>query len=642
VTIANDGPEDVGGAAGAGAIGRGGANATGGTTGSGGAIDSGGANASGGAFGTDGASSTASLAGNPDTLPFGSVPIGQKSAAQTVLITNQGKLSSGALVLSVDSTDFAIDDSVSGDCSAGLKLAGGAACGVHIVFTPSTGGARNGTLTVSGSPGGAVNTSLSGIGATPGVLTMSAKAIDFASTPVGTSVTRTITVTNAGQIDVTGLQYAVADGGAAQFTHAENAAGDCGTTIAAGASCTLHVTFVASVRGTYAGAITLTPANTTAVSATLAGGALGPAILSGDLSTADFDDQEVGTVSSKNIIWTITNTGDQATSSVPSLSNSDPVNFSITTTCNAVLQPRASCTVTVSFKPSVGGMYPVAVVAKSGDSSATLELSGRGMVRLTISKAVGASACADCSVQSGETARLIDCGTTCSALYAPDTTIKLRATTTNGSGHWFSGWSGADTLCKGPVRDCSFSLSQSGSVTLNATFSVISNNLIFHGVSTVSTAAGSAKAYDTICNTLASAAGINNTSGTGYAAWVSDANSLATARVFPTASTQGWVRMDGRVFATTQVDLLNNSAVLNPILFDEMGNRGYGVVITGTNADGTLSEQNCNNWTSKAVADGVLVALTTGGPIDWTSWGGDGCSYGDSGILCMGVTSSTP
>jgi hypothetical protein len=647
-TIASAGSVGSGGTiASAGSVGSGGTISIAGSVGSGGTIasagtvGSGGATATGGAAGTGGAASTASLAGDPTTLPFGSVTIGQKSAAQSVVISNLGQLASDPLALAIDGTDFAIDPAAAGDCSVGMKLAGGSSCTVHVVFAPSTSGARSGTLTVSGAPGGTVDTSLSGSGATPGALASSAKAIDFASTPVGTSVTKGITVTNSGETDVTGVKYSVTDGGTGQFSRTGNAAGDCGATIAAGASCALRVTFAASTPGTVAGVITVTPANTGPVSATLAGVALGPALLSGDPAAVDFGEQEIKVASPEAKTWTITNIGEQPTTSVPTLTSSAEV--SISTTCKAALQPRASCTVTLTFTPSAGGLRTAILTAASGESSAKLNVTAKGMIRLTINKNVGESACSTCSVRAADASHVIDCGATCSGLFEPNSRITLQATTTNGSGHWFSGWTGTDTDCSGPGRGCTLSLGPSSRV-VGASFPAMTNNLIFTSSTVVSTAAGSAKAYDTICNTLASTAGINNTSGNGYVAWVSDSNSLAATRAFPSASTQGWVRMDGRVFATTKNDLLNNSVVISPVLFDEMGQLNWAIVITGTKPDGTLPQppQDCNSWTSSGAASGMMIGQATGGPDEWTYWGNGACTQADPKVMCMGIASSAP
>ena len=633
---ADAGPDAVGagGTGGAAAVGGDGTLAAGGTIGSGGetSVD--------GPVGSGGTATAASLVADPATLPFGAVTIGQKSAAQNVRISNQGQLASGALALTVDGADFVVDKASTGDCAVGTKLEGGASCTVHVVFAPSAGDDRTGVLTVSGSPGGTVKTSLSGSGTTLGVLTISANSIDFGSTPLGTQVVKSVTVSNTGQSAVTDVQYAVT-GVSGQFTRAASASGDCGSTIAPGAKCALRVTFGASARGTFAGAITVAPGNTGAVSATLTGIALGPAVVHGDPTSVDFGGQEVAIVSPKTQTWTITNTGDQPTTSF-AFSNTNALEFSTTTTCKAALEPGASCTVTITFTPSSPGPRAATLTATVGDSTATLQVGGSGLYRLTINKVLGGADCPTCSVQSGESPPLIDCGTNCSALYDPGTQFTLKSTTTNGSAHWFSGWRGADTVCKGPTRTCNATLSSTtGSITLQAAFSVMTNNLVFHTSQTVSNAAGSAKAYDTFCNTVASAAGINNANGTGYVAWVSDSNSLASDRVFANPSTQGWVCMDGRVFATTKDALLGNWAVLSPVLFDEQGARtseaGY---LTGTNPDGTASQLNCNNWTSTSSALDVGFGLPAGGPDNWTAVGFANCSMGNYDVLCMGITSS--
>jgi hypothetical protein len=104
------------------------------------------------------------------TLNFPATGVGQTALPQTVTLTNNG-----GLPLQLRSTtltgDFAI---VAGSDTCGATLAPNNACTLQIVFTPTVGGARSGTLTVTDS---APNS--------PQTLRLTGTAIDFALSPDG-------------------------------------------------------------------------------------------------------------------------------------------------------------------------------------------------------------------------------------------------------------------------------------------------------------------------------------------------------------------------------------------------------------------------------------------------------------------------
>ena len=108
-------------------------------------------------------------------MAFGTTPVGSSSAAQTVTLTNNGglPLSVAGVVLS---GDFAI---AAGSNTCGSSVAVGASCTLQVIFVPTVGGMRNGTLTVTDN---ALNS--------PQTIALSGMGIDFALSPNGaTSVT---------------------------------------------------------------------------------------------------------------------------------------------------------------------------------------------------------------------------------------------------------------------------------------------------------------------------------------------------------------------------------------------------------------------------------------------------------------------
>ena len=135
---------------------------------------------------------------------------------------------------------------------------------------------------------------------------------------------------------------------------------------------------------------------------------------------------------------------------------------------------------------------------------------------------------------------------------------------------------------------------------------------------------------DTACNKSAQAASLPGT----YSAWISGATSDAKTRL---GSASGWLRTDFRPFAASQADLLAGH-ILYPPYLDEFGSPGASTsgVSVGTNADGTVADQNCLDWTVKGPTDHVTSGYSFAGNAKWTSGGLGQCNL-ESPIYCLGV-----
>ena len=98
---------------------------------------------------------------NPSSLTFASQATGSISAAQTVTLLN-----SGTATLSV--TQITANGGFAETNTCGSSVASGASCAIAVTFTPTATGARSGTLTVTDTDSSSSQTAaLSGTGATP-------------------------------------------------------------------------------------------------------------------------------------------------------------------------------------------------------------------------------------------------------------------------------------------------------------------------------------------------------------------------------------------------------------------------------------------------------------------------------------------
>ena len=176
---------------------------------------------------------------SPTSRSFGSVAVGSSSGTTTVTLTNTGRAA-----LSVSSITTSGDFTQTNTC--GSSVAAARNCVITITFKPTAIGARTGTLTVNDGVG-TQTASLTGTGITP--ITISPASRAFGSVVIGqTSAARTFTITNR---ETVAMPITVAS------TNTEFAQTGCGSSLAAGASCTASVTFTpaATATGLQAGQI---------------------------------------------------------------------------------------------------------------------------------------------------------------------------------------------------------------------------------------------------------------------------------------------------------------------------------------------------------------------------------------------------
>jgi hypothetical protein len=186
----------------------------------------------------------------PASLKFGTVAIGVTSAAKTVTLTNIG-----TTILTIAS--IAITGTNAGDFaqthSCGASLAAAASCTISVTFKPTATGARSASLSVTDSASGSPQlVPLSGIGTTA---KLSVTNLNFGSVTVGTtSAAKTVTLTNIGTFALSITSIAITGTNAGDFLQTHT----CGSSLAAGASCTISVKFKPTATGARSGALTIT------------------------------------------------------------------------------------------------------------------------------------------------------------------------------------------------------------------------------------------------------------------------------------------------------------------------------------------------------------------------------------------------
>jgi hypothetical protein len=189
-----------------------------------------------------------------------------------------------------------------------------------------------------------------------------------------TSSAKTATLTNAGggTITITSISVTGVDG-----TEFPISANTCGSSLAAGASCTISVEFKPTAEGTQSATLTVVDGGgtqTAAVSGTGTAVKFAPASLT-------FTGTAVGASSAPQTA-TMTNLGSSAitiTSIV--VGGADPSDFTETNTCGSTLAPNSSCAITVTFSPNALGTLTANITVTDSDvtSPQKLILTGTGM-----------------------------------------------------------------------------------------------------------------------------------------------------------------------------------------------------------------------------------------------------------------------
>jgi nitrous oxidase accessory protein NosD len=179
-----------------------------------------------------------------DTLAFGAQRVGTTSAAQQLVVTNDGEVD---LVVSSIAVAVPYAASPSG-CT--IVAAGGGTCAVDVTFSPPARGAFARTLTISSDAINAPSVvSVSGQGVAP-VVSLDRSSLTFGTVRVGESDTpQTITLTNTGDAPLA----------IASITPVSPFSGpnDCPGTLLPAAHCAIQVGFTADTTGTLIAYLTI-------------------------------------------------------------------------------------------------------------------------------------------------------------------------------------------------------------------------------------------------------------------------------------------------------------------------------------------------------------------------------------------------
>lgn len=329
---------------------------------------------------------TSAIALYPSVVNFGKQPVGTSSPAQLITLSNPG-----VAPLALSGVSASGDYAETNGCPASVLQEG--TCTVSVTFTPTAEGARPGAVTFNdNAPGSPQSVGLTGIGVSNAIVVLSSTSLSFGNQLVGTtSAPQTVNLANTGTgpLDISSFSTSLAS-----FLETNN----CPKTLAAGASCTINVSFTPAAAGTLVGSLNIKddgPANPHVVA--LSGTGTQPVVTISPPGL-NFPNQLVGTTRTAQTV-TLSNSG-TATLTITSIAPSG--DFTETNNCGSVAVGK-SCTITVTFAPTAAGsrIGTLTITDNSPGSPQTVSLSGTG-TDFTVAAAAGSSTTA--TVTRGQTA----------------------------------------------------------------------------------------------------------------------------------------------------------------------------------------------------------------------------------------------
>jgi Divergent InlB B-repeat domain/Abnormal spindle-like microcephaly-assoc'd, ASPM-SPD-2-Hydin len=373
----------------------------------------------------------APVSGSPQAVDFGTYFFETPPATRTITITNNHNADEDVTF------DVPSQYTVTNNCST--SLAPGAQCTLD-VQPPASAASTPRAITIVGSSGGPLTPQVINLSACGTELSSNPPSFNYGGVQVGNSGdAQTLVLTsNDGTINISDMS--IGGPNATDFAIASNT---CGSSLSDGQSCIVKTVFAPQASGTRSAALSITDdAHCSPQQVTLSGGsAAGP--------------------------FTITaiNTG-SATGTV----TSDVAGISCGTngtTCSA--QFNAGATVTLTATPDPQVPFAGWAGACSGTAPCVLQMTADKQVFAIFGTSPQLQVSANS--QDGGTGTItsnpagINCGSTCSAAFLPETVVTLTATPAKGSG--FTGWNEG---CQG-TTSCSVTVVGNESVT--GTFALI-------------------------------------------------------------------------------------------------------------------------------------------------------------------------
>ncbi|MFZ0394731.1 MAG: choice-of-anchor D domain-containing protein [Terracidiphilus sp.] len=307
---------------------------------------------------------------SPQSIDFGAVESGTKSAVEQVTAANRG---AAAAISSLTVTaPFALAGN-----ACGSAVPATTDCEITVQFNPTTEGPATGKLTMVDAAG-TQTMQLSGTGTAPPTDTLGAISLAFPSTIVGVpSPAQNVTLTNSGGNPLTSISVSTSG----PFQQSNN----CTTQLIGGESCAISVVFIPTAAGKQSGTLIVSDILRTQTVA-VEGTGINPPEFTVTPASLDFSSTPAGATSAPQVL-AVANSGGAAMANIGfQITGSGAAAFSTgKTACGAELSPGASCTVPVTYTAPATGILSanlIVTTATRGPNNsaitATVPLNGNG------------------------------------------------------------------------------------------------------------------------------------------------------------------------------------------------------------------------------------------------------------------------
>jgi len=321
-----------------------------------------------------------SVAGGP--LTFGDRVVGSISPVQSVTVSNTGQanLNLSSIVVSGSAFQRVTASPASSDC--GAVVAPQASCQIALVFAPNAVGALGGSVAIHHNASTAtVTIALSGNGTpVPQPLIRMSPALAFGDQIIATtSAAQVVTITNGGTVPMAVSAVALSGANATDFA----TVGNCVTTIAPNASCSLNISFAPAGLGVRTAVLSVTSnaqnaAGNSSVNLSGNGVPVPKPEVRLSATTIGFGNVIYGSTPVAQAL-TLSNAG-TAPLVILGISTSGNSDFTQTSTCGTGLAAQAQCTISLRFSPhALGARSGTVTIRSNADGSPhSVQMSGTG------------------------------------------------------------------------------------------------------------------------------------------------------------------------------------------------------------------------------------------------------------------------
>ncbi len=305
------------------------------------------------------------------SLTFTSDAVGTASASQTVTLANTGTATLRIAGL-ITSNGFR----ASSPC---VTLVAGASCDITVQYVPQNIAQALGALEIQSDSSASLEfVSLLGTVVTPQTpgpvqsIAVTPQSLNFSRVLVGRTASLLVTVSNTGSLPVILAERTVS--GDASFSFGDgNGSNPCppaGATLAAGASCTLGVSFTPAATGTLRGTLALASSATTEpLTVALSGTGTRPQLAVAPTAIS-FGDVALGSAATQAL--TLIN---GSTLPADGLRFSVTAGFAVSSTCGiTTISPGSSCAVNVTYTPFSAGITTGLLTITSTDPASPLDV----------------------------------------------------------------------------------------------------------------------------------------------------------------------------------------------------------------------------------------------------------------------------